>query len=243
MLRRSVRNAIPGAVFGAVMAVALLSAIAGPARAGAWPRDAGRWFLSSGISVSGPEQAGYGVSAETDVYAEGGLGDGWLVVLQSLRRTGGGEVLLGFGHAVARADGTALGWTLGVGRRLQAGTRGVTYLRPGLAWGRGFSAGDRIGPLRLPSDGWIAAEVQAELWSTPRAIAPKLDLTLGLTPSDRWTFLLELRANAYPGARRSLWLGPAVILRLGQVQVKLQSDLPLGGGGRPGISLALWSEF
>lgn len=243
MLRRSFRDAIPGAAAGALAAVVFLYAFAGAAPAGAWPRDAGRWFLSSGISVSAPAGRGPGVSAETDIYAEGGLGKGWFVVLQSLRGTDGGEVLLGFGHAVARADGRALGWTMAVGRRLPTGARGVTYLRPGLAWGRGFSAGDRIGFLRMPSDGWISAEVQAELWARPRAIAPKLDLTLGLSPSRRWTFLVELRANAYPGASRDLRLGPAVLLRLGRVQLKLQPDLPLGGGGRPGISLALWAEF
>ncbi|GHE03118.1 hypothetical protein U879_19215 [Defluviimonas sp. 20V17] len=243
MLRRSFRDAIPGAAAWGLAAVAFLSAAAGPAWAGAWPRDAGRWFLSSGLSVSAPAGPGLGASAETDIYAEGGLGNGWLVMAQSLRGTDGGEVLLGFGHAVARPDGGAIGWTLAAGRRLQAGGRAVTYLRPGLAWGRGFSAGDRIGFLRLPSGGWISAEIQAELWARPRAIAPKLDLTLGLTASRRWTFLLELRASAYPGERRDLRLAPAVLLRLGRVQLKLQPDLPLGGGGRPGISLALWSEF
>lgn len=243
MPRRPHRNTVQGAVLGAFAAAVLTAAAAAPARAGAWPREPRHWFLSSGISLFAPEAPGAGGTAETDLYAEGGLGGGWLVVLQATHRPSAGEAALGFGHAATRAGGSMLGWTLALGRRWSAGARGVSYLRPGLAWGRGFAGGERIGLLRLPAGGWVAAELQAEIWARPRAVVPKLDLTLGVAASERWTVLMELWADAYPGAGPTLRLGPAVVSRLGRVRLKLQPELPLVGDRRPRFTLALWSEF
>lgn len=225
----------------ASVAVAATLLTATPARPGAWPREKGHVFLSSGMAAWRQDGT---PGTDATFYAEAGIGKGWLLGLDATwKGRGGHDVLFSLGHARRLRRGPALSWALGVGQRSNPGAPTLIYLRPAIAWGRGFDKGVRLGRLRMPWSGWISAEAQAELWLTPGRAVPKLDLTLGLNLSERWTVMAELWADAYPGARPSLRLGPAVIARLGKRRLKLQPEIPLAGGGEARLNLALWSEF
>lgn len=234
----------PARAFGRVAASAGLALVSStPAWPGAWPRDKGLVFLSTGVTAM-PRGPSGRPGIDASLYAEAGIGRGWMLGLDTTRDgAGSDDLVLGLGCARPLANGAALGWALGIGRRRTPGAPGFTYLRPALAWGRGFAAGARLGRVRAPWAGWISAEIQAELWLRPRRVVPKLDLTLGLNPGPRWAVMLELWADAYPGAPRALRLGPAVVARFGTRRLKLQPEIPLRGGGDPKLKLALWSEF
>lgn len=226
----------------AALALGTVASIGAQAGANPWPRARGNWFLSNGVSVDPRARAATGFGLRNDLYAEGGLGGGWFVIgSATLTPVSGQEVLLGLGRAAETGGGGARGWSLALGRRQQPGAPGQTFLRPSFAVGRGLTAGGRLGPLTLRHPGWVSAEAQVELG--PGGAAPKLDLTLGVKPSDRWAVLLELWADAYPGAGPSVRLGPALVVTVGRKRLLVQTELPVLGGTTPRLKLALWSEF
>ncbi|WP_102226471.1 hypothetical protein [Acidimangrovimonas sediminis] len=244
------------AVLAGVWGICALGLPASRCLADAWPREVGGMFVSTGVTFGqGRDATGHRSWAaqpvtEGNFYAEIGLKRDNLVILDAtLPKDGGSDFVLGFGHATQRDDGTAWGWALGVGRRTTPGAAGLTYLRPALAWGRGWGAGGGDGRLGAFSGvtsgwpGWVTAKLELEVWARPRQAVPKIDVIFGLKPSERVNLMLELLGDDYPGARASLRLGPAVVLRVGSAQVKLQPEIPLIGESSPRISLALWSAF
>ncbi|MFC2969295.1 hypothetical protein [Acidimangrovimonas pyrenivorans] len=226
---------------GAVLVCAALACAAtggaAPARAGAWPRAPGHFFLSTAVTGWRDSR---GVEARGELFLEYGLKDGWTLGLESeLGASGGGDVFVGAYRMAPWSSGRdKLRWGLALGRRRVPGGGTVTILRPALAWGRGFGAG------RLPWPGWEQVELQAELWPATWQIAPKIEVTLGVKPSDRWAAMLQVRADAYPGAPRKLRLVPGLIRRLGRhARLAISPGMTIIGGHDADLKLAVWTEF
>ena len=221
------------------LTVAVATALAPPAAAGAWPRDLGAWFLSTAV-VGWRDPSSGSAALRSELYLDYGLGGGWILGAEgSLGPGGGGDLLVGAYRAVPWPTGRAvMRWGVALGRRRAPGGGETTILRPDLAWGRGWGAG----PMRW--SGWTQVELQAEIWPGRRKIAPKVEWTFGLNPTARWTVMLQIRGDAYPGAPRKLRLVPGVVRRLSpHMRLAVSPGLTVLGGHDADIKIALWTEF
>lgn len=208
-----------------------------PARAGPWPREKGQTFVA--IATEAAVDAS---SLRSSFYGERGLGNGWTLVVDGahLPRSGGIEGRLALRRALPLGlAGHALSAEFGLGARLPVpGEPPVLHLRPGAAWGFGFS--ELLPGRDLP--GWVSVEVAAELGRGPPLA--KVDTTLGLRPHPRLTTILRLQADAAPGRGHNLYSAPSIVWRAREgFEMELGAVLPLGQPGPMRIKLASWISF
>lgn len=214
------------------------------AHGGAWPRGEGNGFVS--LKYSGRWQreavAVLDFTREDSVQAYGEWGVGPRFTLGAEYTRGGPEVapvtetrgfvrytFLQRGPHVASAE-------LGFGRRSNEFEYEAAYLRPGLAWGRGFES--RFGP------GWMELDAQAEFYDAGDAPALKLDSTIGLNLGDRLSAILQARAADYPGIDPYLRLAPSAVVRL-TPWLRVQAEIEAGVYNDDGMAgvVALWVDF
>jgi hypothetical protein len=226
----------------ALLVTALVAAT--PAFGGAWPRGETKGFLS--LKYTGGWDRGD--IALLDFTREDTFqGYGEFGILPRL--TFGGEItrsgpeiapiteVRGFvrytflqrGQQVASAE-------LGVGRRGNDFEYEVGFIRPGLAWGRGFDG--RWG------SGWMEVDAQAEFYDTGDDPAAKLDATLGWNLSDRLAVILQGRAGDYPDLDPYVRLAPSTVIRLND-WLRVQTEVEVGVWNDTGIAgaVALWLDF
>lgn len=221
------------------LALAFGLALAPRARAGAWGRLGGKGFVSAGSVVAPyvmPTGQSVPVRREDRVYAELGLGQGWMAQADlSFGAEGARDIVLSLGRALPwHPLGGVMRWSAGLGLRRRAGAPAVRLLRPGVVWGRGLSLGKR--------SGWLQAEAQVELWQ--HDAAPKLDLQAGVNLRNRSMLILELQADRYPGAAGKVRLTPSVVIGLGRrTSLQLQPGWTFGPRHDPTLNFALWTEF
>jgi hypothetical protein len=125
---------------------------------------------------------------------------------------------------------------LGAGRRGNEFGYEATFLRPGVAWGRGYES--RFGT------GWTEIDLQGEIYENGDDPAVKLDATVGLNLTDRWAVILQGRAGDYPGIDPYFRIAPSVVARLTD-RVRLQAEVEAGVWNDTGMSgaVALWIDF
>jgi hypothetical protein len=126
---------------------------------------------------------------------------------------------------------------IGAGRRSNDFEYEVNFIRPGLAWGRGYES--RFG------DGWMELDAQSELYSnTDDDPAVKLDATVGLNVTDRLAVILQGRAGDYPDIEPYFRIAPSAVVRVTD-WLRVQGELEAGVYNDTGLSaaVALWVDF
>lgn len=217
---------------------------AGPAVGGAWPRSEGAGFLSLKYTGRWDREAiallDFTREDTLQVYGEFGVAP---------RLTFGGEYtrsgpeiapvteIRGFARYTFLQRGRhVMSAELGAGRRSNEFEYEVRFVRPGLAWGRGFES--RFG------DGWMELDAQAEVYDNGDDAAMKLDATLGLNVTERLAVVLQGRAGDYPNLDPYVRLAPSAVVRLTR-RLRVQAELEAGVYNDTGVSaaLALWLDF
>ena len=227
----------------ALVLITMLAA-AGPAFGGAWPRGESSVFLS--LKYTG--QWDLDDVALLDFTRED-LFQGYAEVGVAPRLTFGGEYsragpdiapiteVRGFlRYTFLERGGQVVSAEIGAGRRSNEFEYEVSFIRPGLAWGRGYQS--RFG------GGWMEVDAQAELYDDGGDPALKLDATIGLNMTDRLAVILQGRAGDYPEIDPYVRLAPSAVVRLSEV-VRVQTEIEVGVWNDTGVSgaIALWLDF
>ncbi|OCX61065.1 hypothetical protein BFP70_16575 [Thioclava sp. SK-1] len=150
-------------------------------------------------------------------------------------------------------------WQIGLGARSQNGDTSP-LIKLGANWGRGYST-HWAAP--LPRSGWISAEAAlfASSYITYEAqmdddllrytqylvleLQGKLDLTAGLTLSDRLKWINQLQLFKADETPLSADLSSTLAFGLGTTPLTLETGVitPVAGGGQTRAKLALWISF
>ena len=227
-----------------VLLAAVIALTATQAQPAAWPRGAGHVFVSLKYDSRWDRERlalrDYARESRISAYAEFGVSE---------RLTFGGEIarsgpeiapiteMRGFvRYAFLQAGSHVASAEIGAGRRGNEWEYEVRYLRPGLAWGRGFDT--RWG------SGWAEVEAASEIYDSGDDPAFKLDATVGLNLTDRYAAILQARSGDYPGGDAYVQLAPSVAVRLTE-NLRLQAELQVGVLNDTGVggALAAWIEF
>lgn len=222
----------------AVLALPLLLTAATMAPAGAWLRGEGEAMLSFSHEALRPDGGG-GTSGYTTFYGEYG-GSGRLTLGLDL---GKGEASQDWKALAFARIGRDFGWLPGqVSAELGLGAVGVPgggaepVIRPALSWGKG---------LATPwGNGWINLDALAEHRPERARTGVKLELTLGVTPTDRTQVSVQLRAEDPAQGERTLRLVPTLARRMGdRAWVTLGGIVGLEGDGDLGLLIGSRIEF
>lgn len=219
-------------------------AVGSPAFGGAWPRGEGSAFVS--LKYTGRyDRAAVALRDFTrkdlfQAYAEVGVAP--LLTFGGEITRAGPEVapITGFRgflrYTFLRRGAHVVSAEMGGGRRANAFGYEVNFLRPGLAWGRGYE--------NWLGSGWIEIDAQAEFYVTGDDPAVKVDATFGLNLTDRFAVILQGRVGDYPGIDPYLRAAPSVVARLTS-RIRVQAELEAGLYNDTGVSgaVALWVDF
>lgn len=216
-----------------------------PARAGAWPREEGAFFLSlsQGLSSGGPALLAPDQSfrSYTSVYAEYGLTERLTIGLDAGYGRGPGADLR-TGLVFARwllgetAAGDRFAVDLGLGRRVDSGEGADLRTRLGLAWGRGFEIGW--------GQGWMGVEGSAERLIPANDQLYKADFTIGLKPDDDWMLILQVQGGLYPGSDPLVRLAPSLARRITEhLRAQLGVETTVVGARSYGVKFSTWLTF
>lgn len=126
---------------------------------------------------------------------------------------------------------------IGAGQRSNEFEYEVRFIRPGLAWGRGFDS-------RIFGQGWMELDAQAEFYDNEDDPALKLDTTLGVNVAGRFAMILQGRAGDYPNLDPYVRIAPAAVVRL-TPWLRVQAEFEAGVYNDTSVSaaLALWFDF
>lgn len=217
----------------AVVALGLGAAVGtGAATAGAWPRDRGQSFvsLSHQSTFAGPDFGDF-----ASLYYEYGLRNALTFGLDVGRNSAEGQLtaiaflrypLISGGRDVLAAE-IGLGWTDRAGG-------GVATLRPGISWGRSYSAGWGAG--------WMGIESTYAIYEDGGGLA-KIDGTFGINhPSGAMT-ILQLQYAAPSDGGATIALAPSHVFRLtGSTFVELGVSYEFRQSVS-GVKIGIWQNF
>lgn len=212
---------------------------AGMSCAGAWPREAGTFFVALTADQS-----------RAKIYAEYGLRDDWTIGVEatSPKDTRIPEVTSFVRHPILRfKSGAILSAGLAVEQRETqaaanyselAGTKELA-LRLGLFWGKGFAT--------HWGNAWATVEAQVEQLMTDdwldAAKSLKLDATLGIKPADRLILFAQAQGWQRLGDDRSLRLETSAAWAIGQAHLVLSPSINLTGDRDARVKLGVWLKF
>lgn len=223
----------------------LLLAGAGPASAGAWPREQGKTFLSlSQVFTTEVETLiapGQMVTSYSSLYAEYGLTEKLTIGLDA-GYGAGPDSGVSTGVAFARypvwesTGGQRVALDFGVGWRSDAEQGQDLRLRPGIAWGMGFDS--RWG------QGWLGIEASANFLVPSGQQIYKADFTAGIKPNDQWMLIGQIQTGRYPGTEALIRIAPSVVRAITpSTHLQLGVEGTVLGDDLIGAKLALWLEF
>lgn len=202
---------------------------ASPAWAGPWPRGQGHWFMATSSNwTQGP--GGYGFF--NTFYAEYGLTEQLTMVV---------DATLAHGQYSGVAYTRLPIWHSSRGHRLAlemgGGISGDQPLfRAGLSYGRGLET--RWGT------GWMTVDAVALVNTLTGRRSYKADMTLGLSPSNRWKMMMQVQTYMSEYGDYSATLAPSVVRRFGRsMWGELGVSHSLTGPGQTGLKLGVWIEF
>lgn len=221
-----------------ILAAAILASVAPPAAAGPWPRGEGRTFaaLSYEMTVDLNDPL-YALNHEALLYAERGLTERLTFVLDGAADVTDDDrsfiALLSWALAAPGAT-HQVSVAGGLGTRSDGG-RSASFPVLAASWGRGFET--RWG------GGWTTAEAQYRAADGPDALA-KLDLTLGLRPSDRSLVFGQLRLADAPGGDPTAQLTATMVLDIrGPLKAEIGLLYGLRNDDTAGLRSGLWLDF
>ena len=228
-----------------VLLLTTMLAAGTPAFGGAWPRGEGRGFLS--LKYTGrydlEDIALLDFTREDAFQAYGEIGVHPRLTFGGEYSRSGPEIapvteIRGFVRYTFLQRGPhVVSAEIGAGRRSNEFEYEVSYIRPGLAWGRGFDS-------RILGQGWMELDAQAEFYDTEDDPALKLDATVGVNLTDRFAMILQGRAGDYPNTEPYFRVAPSAVVRLTR-WMRVQAEVEAGVYNDTGLSgaVAIWFEF
>lgn len=217
----------------------ILSCLPGIALPGAWPREAGTVFVSFSQELT--DSRGRSNSPEaghSSLYAEIGFENRLTLGLDTGRNNHFKDWKLLVFLRRPLDDGTGVNrYAVELGLGKGSGDDSGPRIHTGLSWGRGLTT--RWGP------GWSGIEGSYEWRPDNGKRVWKADLTLGIKPSDRHIWMMQVQSGDYPGASPYLRLSPSYVRRIGRGETRLQLGLSYDLTGHPthGIKLGSWMSF
>ncbi|MDX8351681.1 hypothetical protein [Cognatiyoonia sp. IB215182] len=203
--------------------------------AGAWAREKGQFFISSGGNFLLSDGAQLPVHYDPTFYLEYGLTD-LLTVGVDYHTADQGRIDTGFvfgrfplGDPVGR---DRLAASLGFGVRVDEFNPQENLVQGGLFWGRGYDAG------------WFAIDFTATRGDITGMFRAKADFTWGHNLSDRWTTTLQLQTGEGFSGDTYAKINPAVIFSINDNhRVSLGAVQALTGDEGSALKLNIWSTF
>lgn len=232
-----------------VPTMVLAMTLAGPAHAGPWPREEGRAF----VALSGERDRDG--NAYAGLYAEYGLSRRRTLGLE-VSRTNVGETSALVWYQKSLDDGEGpnrISYAVGAGAIRRGGDL-LPVSQAALMWGRGITG--------IWDGGWVTAEGRVKVtgemerttageglsrvayaYLTPKAIL-KLDVTLGLRPTERLAVVNQLRLESGKDSDLSAKIASSVVYDLGG-PASLEAGIvaPLAGPSEAAIRVGTWLEF
>ncbi|MGR3465228.1 hypothetical protein [Limimaricola sp.] len=219
--------------------IVLLSGWAGlagdAAQAGAWPREAGRTFLSFGGTIAlSDDDSGLPDIAPT-IYLEYGLTERLTLGLDGYAADDGSS-----GNLIAwarlplttAANGDVAAVSAGAGTVLVDEDATEAAARLGLHWGRGLE------------EGWLSVDAQALLALSSLSHEAKIDATWGQNLSPRWTGMLQGQVGYGLGGDAYAKLGTSVVLHVApDLDLRLGLSRAITGDPDAGLSVETWWRF
>ncbi|MBV2358771.1 hypothetical protein KUH32_03215 [Thalassococcus sp. CAU 1522] len=202
--------------------------------AGAWPQPAGSGFSSTSVELGWPRDRAARDPARpngryTSLFFEYGVTDRLTLGLDLGRDLAGRTKAVAFARLpLRRADtGPRVAVEMGLGK---VGDDAV--LRTGLSLGYGLA------------NGWLAADLLADIGRNGLGSEAKLDLTWGRNLAHDRKLMLQLHAAKPALGDATLRVAPSLVTPLGG-SLMLQTGLVYGlsGDETAGIRLGIWAKF
>ncbi|MCC1492827.1 hypothetical protein J1C49_09420 [Cognatishimia sp. F0-27] len=204
------------------------------ARAGAWPREQGTWFLSGSVTLGWPQDMTTATSPEPTqqynaLYIEYGLSDRLTLGLDLGRSVSGGGKTIAFLQYPLRNQDTGLKAAVQIG----LGTIDeAPVIRPGFSLGWGYERG------------WFSADGVAEFGIQTQETDWKLDVTLGRRLNRDRKLILQMQMGAPSSDPPFARFAPSIVFPLNE-RLKLETGGVWGvtGDTQMGLKIGLWAEF
>ncbi|GAA4222332.1 hypothetical protein GGQ68_001153 [Sagittula marina] len=219
-----------------LLPAALLSVLLIPClvEAGAWPRDAGKGFLSGAVRLSWPQDLADWTSVRPTqdyqtLYLEYGLTERITLGFDIGRSVSGGSKTVAFAQVPLRDKDTGpkLSAQLGFGQ-----ISGDMVLRPGLSIGWGVS------------HGWLTFDAQAEVHLNDGATDYKLDATWGRNFAEDWKAILQLQTGVQHSDPPFVRLAPSLVTPVGRgFKTEMGVTYGITGDSSMGLKIGFWRDF
>ena len=202
---------------------------------GAWPREEGQLFISSGGNFLLSDGAELPVHYDPTFYLEYGLSD-LLTLGIDYHTADQGRINTGFvfGRFPLGDSGACdrFAASSGYGARVDEFNPKETLLQGGLFWGRGYPSG------------WYALDYTATYGDISEEFRSKADLTWGHNYTDRWTTTLQLQTGEGFSGDVYAKINPAIIFTFNERnRVSLGAVKGLTGDEGSALKLNIWSTF
>lgn len=205
-------------------------------QAGAWPRAQGTAFVSIGGAQLSPKTGAE--QQETTLYAELGLKNRYTLGISgsaNMDSSGEGHLFLRF-PPFERPNGALFAVELGYGAKTTDAVTFHQFAKLGLSWSKGVSLARK--------SGWLSIDGALLLDTDESDNRLKLDATLGVTITDRFTLIGQAFAEATQFGE-SLTLAPSLVFRPKEGATSYQLGFETKGGQetRTAFRFNVWTEF
>ena len=221
------------------------------AKAGPWPQEPGAVFLSFGVHSQDSrdvlQTGAFDPSHYGAIYGELGLGRRLTFGLD-LGQSSDARLSVAFlRYTLTQPEAT---WQLavdaGYGARFPEGEARADLVRLGASIGRGFGGATRSFLWREMSfdGGWVTLDVQGLYDLNTADLILQAEGTLGMSLSDTWRVMIQVKAEQWHDDDPMLTLSPSVIWGVGErTSVQFGAKYGLQGSDAMGMVLSLWQQF
>ncbi len=204
-------------------------------KAGAWAREKGQIFISSGGNFLLSDGAKLPVHYDPTLYLEYGLSD-LLTIGLDYHTADQGRIDTGFVFArfpLGDTTGsTRLAASLAFGARVDEFNPLERLVQGGLFWGHGYDKG------------WYAIDFTGTYGNIDTIFRSKADFTWGYNISDRWTTTLQLQTGEGFSDDVYAKINPAVLFTINDThRISLGAVKALTGDEGSALKLNIWSTF
>ena len=216
-------------------------ALALPARAGPWPREDGRWFVSLSHSTRADPRTvsttDFALDDYTSLYVEYGLRPRLTLGFDAGLSDTGEVTAFGF---VRRPIGpedrqVKLSWHAGAGVTGPSASS-EPMIVVGASVGKGVTT--RWG------DGWMTLDTALHLRTSSSEVVAKADATFGLKPRPGQMLILQIQTGAYSGSDPYLRLAPSYVREIAPGRhIEIGADIGFVGDDKVGLKAGIWFEF
>ena len=205
-------------------------AYSGAATAGAWPRGEGKSFLSFSIDQ--------GLSSDGSPYAslfyEYGVNERLTLGIDAGRNlTSGNQFSIAFARSSFSKGPNQFAYELGVGTDKNGGETKAA-LRPGLSWGRGYTASW--------GDGWLGVESTYMFLEDGSGLG-KLDSTFGVNNANGALTIIQLQYSKRSDQDSTIAIAPSYVFEA-RPNVYIETGIAYQfSSSTASVKLGIWSQF